>query len=118
MLLQNSIHGLGILYVPNGLSVLAKGPAILAVKPFRPPLVTISVNLYKNSFSLISVSICYDQKIIMRPKTSHIQIIPGIFPAQAIIFAPGKIYTGLTWAGNHEKEAGFKGTGNFIGVST
>ena len=32
---------------------------------------------------------CYDPKLITRLKTSHIQIICGIFPTQAIIDDPG-----------------------------
>jgi hypothetical protein len=43
--------------------------------------------------------------LIKNLKTSHIQNISGILPAQAIIFAPGKLCGGPTCTGNHEKEA-------------
>jgi len=41
-----------------------------------------------------SVSHCYDQKIIRVLKTSHIQILSGIFPTQAISDAHGEIAAG------------------------
>lgn len=45
----------------------------------------------KKLFGFLLASYCYDSGIIRNPTSSHILVIPGNFPAQAIISDFGKI---------------------------
>jgi len=51
----------------------------------------------------LSADNCYDPTIIKEPKSSHIHIISTISRTPPISLDSGKLYTGLSWAGNRER---------------